>query len=172
MKLGIVSDTHITSNTNQDQVVSLINQLKNVFKDIDKIIHAGDICELSFLKELESIAPVSVVRGEEDNFKISELFTKITVSRYNIGIIHILPDNLEEFMKDNSLQILIFGHTHIPLIKGTEFNTLLLNPGSPTKPNIPPSKPGFLKPVARSTVITLNIDENDILSTFIITLKA
>ncbi|MFX0028976.1 MAG: metallophosphoesterase family protein, partial [Candidatus Hermodarchaeota archaeon] len=98
-------------------------------------------------------------------------FIKISVSQYNIGIIHELPGNLEEFMRVNNLQILVFGHTHIPLIKGTKFNTLLLNPGSPTKPNVPPQKPGFLKPVARPTVITLNIDENDILSTFIITLK-
>jgi putative phosphoesterase len=171
MKLGIISDTHITSNTNQDQVDSLINQLKNVFKDVDKIVHAGDVSELFFLKELESIAPVSAVNGNVDNVENLEQYANIIVSRYNIGIIHILPENLEEFMKENKIQILIFGHTHIPLIKGTEFNTLLLNPGSPTKPNVPPQKPGFLKPVARPTVITLNIDEDDILSTFIITLK-
>lgn len=171
MKLGIISDTHITSNTNQDQVDSLINQLKNVFKDVDKIVHAGDVSELFFLKELESIAPVSAVDGNVDNIENLEQYANIIVSRYNIGIIHILPENLEEFMKENKIQILIFGHTHIPLIKGTEFNTLLLNPGSPTKPNVPPQKPGFLKPVARPTVITLNIDEDDILSTFIITLK-
>lgn len=171
MKLGIISDTHITSNTNQDQVDSLINQLKNVFKDVDKIVHAGDVSELFFLKELISIAPVSAVNGNVDNVENLEQYANIIVSRYNIGIIHILPENLEEFMKENKIQILIFGHTHIPLIKGTEFNTLLLNPGSPTKPNVPPQKPGFLKPVARPTVITLNIDEDDILSTFIITLK-
>ena len=171
MKLGIISDTHITSNTNQDQVASLIHQLMNVFKDADKIVHAGDICELPFLRKLESIAPVSAVKGEGDDIMNLDLFTKISVSQYNIGIIHELPENLEEFMEANKLQILVFGHTHIPLIKGTKFNTLLLNPGSPTKPNVPPQKPGFLKPVARSTVITLNIDENDVLSTFIITLK-
>ena len=62
-------------------------------------------------------------------------------------------------------------HTHIPLIKGTKFNTLLINPGSPTEPKSPPQKPGFLKPMARPSVITLNIDENDVMSTFIITLR-
>ena len=171
MKLGIISDTHITSNTNQDQVNSFINQIKNVFKDVDKIIHAGDVSELEFLRELESIAPVTAIKGDVDDIEILPEYANISVGQYNIGIIHILPENLEEYMKNNNLQILINGHTHIPLIKGTEFNTLLLNPGSPTKPNVPPQKPGFLKPVARPTVITLNIDENDILSTFIITLK-
>jgi hypothetical protein len=38
-------------------------------------------------------------------------------------------------------------------------------------PKSPPQKQGFLKPVARPTVITLKIDENDVLSTFIITLN-
>jgi hypothetical protein len=172
MKLGIISDTHITSNTNQDQVDSLINQIKNVFKDADKIVHAGDVSERFFLRELERIAPVTAVRGDVEDIEDLQQYANISISRYNIGIIHLLPENLEEFMKNSNLQILIFGHTHIPLIKGTEFNTLLLNPGSPTEPNVPPQKPGFLKPVARPTVITLNIDENDILSTFIITLKA
>jgi len=171
MKLGIVSDTHITSNTENDQITSLISQLKNVFKDADKIIHAGDVCELFFLKELEKIAPVSCVKGNVDEIENLEQFIKFSVSRYNIGVIHILPENLEEFMKEHDLHIIIFGHTHIPLIKGTKFNKLLLNPGSPMEPNVPPQKPGFLKPVARSTIITLKIDENDVISTFIITLK-
>jgi putative phosphoesterase len=171
MKLGIISDTHITSNSKKGQVISLINQLKNVFKDTDKIIHAGDVCEKFFLNELEDIAPITCVRGNVDEIEDLENFTKFSASRYNIGVIHILPDDLEEFMKKYELHIIIFGHTHIPLIKGTKFNTLLVNPGSPTVPKSPPQKPGFLKPVARPSVITLKIDENDVMSTFIITLK-
>ncbi|MFW9782413.1 MAG: hypothetical protein ACFFFB_09045, partial [Candidatus Heimdallarchaeota archaeon] len=62
-------------------------------------------------------------------------------------------------------------HTHQPLIKGTPYNTLLINPGSPTKPVAPPQKRGFDKPVARSSVITLNIDKDEILTTFLINLN-
>ncbi|MFX1530262.1 MAG: metallophosphoesterase family protein [Promethearchaeota archaeon] len=171
MKLGIISDTHITSHTEKHRIESLISQLKAVFKEADRIIHAGDVCELFFLNELEKIAPVSCVKGNDDEIEKLDQFIKFSASRYNIGVIHILPENLEEFMKEHDLHIIIFGHTHIPLIQGTKFNTLLLNPGSPTNPNAPPQKPGFLKPVAKPTVITLKIDENDIMSTFIITLK-
>ncbi|MFW9881284.1 MAG: metallophosphoesterase family protein [Candidatus Thorarchaeota archaeon] len=171
MKLGIISDTHIFSNTERHKVKSLISQLTNIFKDADKIIHAGDVCELFFLKELEDLAPVSCVKGNVDKIENLEQFIKFPVRSYNIGVIHILPKNIEEFMKDHNLHIIIFGHTHIPLIQGTKFNTLLLNPGSPMEPNVPPQKPGFLKPVVRPTVITLKIDENDVMTTFIITLK-
>ena len=77
----------------------------------------------------------------------------------------------EAFFKKNNIHILIFGHTHQPLIKGTTYSTLLVNPGSPTQPVAPLPKRGFEKPIARSTVITLKIDEDSILSTFVINLK-
>ncbi|MFW9773458.1 MAG: YfcE family phosphodiesterase [Candidatus Thorarchaeota archaeon] len=171
MKIGIISDTHLSSSTERTKINNLIDQLNVVFKDVDKIIHAGDVKEHFFLQELDKIAPVSCVKGNVDKIESLDEFIKFSASRYNIGVIHILPDNLEVFMKENDLHIMIYGHTHIPLIKGTPFNKLLLNPGSPMKPKSPPQKPGFLKPVARPSVITLNIDENDILSTFIVTLK-
>jgi len=171
MKLGIISDTHITSNSDKKQVVSLLNQLKKAFKDVDKIIHAGDVSERFFLEELENIAPIICVRGNVDEIEELENFAKFSAGRYNIGVIHIIPEDLEDFVKRHDLDIIISGHTHIPLIKGTTFNTLLLNPGSPTKPKKPPQKSGFLKPVARPSIITLNVDENDVTSTFIITLK-
>ncbi len=172
MKFGIISDTHITSGTKKPQITALLDQLKSVFKDVDQIIHAGDVCELFFLDELRSIAPLICVKGNIDKIENLNQFEKFSESRYNIGVIHILPKNLEEFIKENNLHIIIFGHTHVPLIKGTKFNTLLVNPGSPTAPKPPPQKSGFLKPVARPSVITLNIDENDVMSTFILTLRS
>ena len=171
MKLGIVSDTHITTDYEKEKIDTLIKRLKNIFNDVDEIIHAGDICEDFFLEMIKEIAPTRCVQGNLDNIKNLETFAKFSIGRYNIGVIHILPENLEEFAKKNNIQILIFGHTHQPLIKGTEFNVLLLNPGSPTIPKAPLEKPGFKKPIARPSVITLKIDENDILSTFIINLK-
>jgi putative phosphoesterase len=171
MKLGIISDTHITNDYQKDKVYSLLSQLKQAFKDVDEIVHAGDVCEKFFLDELEKIAPTRCVKGNLDNINHLENFIKFSVGRYSIGVTHLLPENIEEFARKHDLHILIFGHTHQPLIKGTDYNLLLLNPGSPTLPKAPQEKPGFMKPIARSTVITLNIDENDILSTFIITLR-
>jgi len=171
MKLGIISDTHITSDYDKEKVNSLINRLKQVFNDVDKIIHAGDVCEEFFLDKLKKIAPTKCVKGNLDKINNLENFTKFSVGRYNIGVIHLLPENVKEFAKIQDLQILIFGHTHQPLIKGTDFNLLLLNPGSPTQPKAPIERPGFMKPMARPSVITLNIDKDDILSSFIINLK-
>jgi putative phosphoesterase len=171
VKFGIVSDTHITSEDDPEKVEALLDQLKDVFKDVDEIIHAGDICEEFFLEELNKIAPTKAVVGKLDKIKSSKEFIKFNASVYNIGVIHKPPGNLEDFFKKQDLHILIYGHTHIPLIKGTQYNTLILNPGSPTYPKPPPKKPMFKEPIARPSVMTLEIDENDILKTFIINLK-
>jgi putative phosphoesterase len=171
MKFGIISDTHVTHNLDSKKLNILLSQLKAIFKDVDEIIHAGDVCENFFLEELKKIAPTRCVRGELDHFDGLEDFIKFSVGKYNIGVIHKLPENPEDFCKENLIDILIHGHSHQPMIKGTNYNTLLLNSGSPTEPKAPPKKKGFETPIARPSVITLNIDENNIISTFIINLK-
>jgi putative phosphoesterase len=171
MKIGIISDTHIRNDSGKDKVSKFVKHLKEAFKDVDEIVHVGDVSENFFLDEIKKIAPTRCVRGNLDNIDNLENFFKFTIGQYHIGVIHLLPDNIEEFAKEHNLNILIFGHTHQPIIKGTEYDLLLLNPGSPTLPKAPQERPGFMRPVPRPTVITLNIDENDIISTFIITLK-
>jgi putative phosphoesterase len=171
VKFGIISDTHITKDKNSSKIKALLNELNQVFRNVDEIIHAGDVTEEFFLLELEKIAPTKCVVGELDKIENLPDFIKFTAGQYNIGVIHKLPENLEEFFKSNNLHILIYGHSHQPIIKGTTYNTLIINPGSPSNPKAPPKKKGFETPVARPSVITLTIDKNNILSTFIINLK-
>jgi len=171
VKYGILSDTHIEANEDPEKIRILLEQLRRPFKDVNEIIHAGDVCEKFFLEELENIAPTMCVKGDFDNFSGLEEFVIISTENYKIGVIHTKPENLEAFFKKKSIQILIFGHTHQPIIKGTPYNTLLINPGSPTKPKAPPQKKGFDKPFARRSVITMNIDKDGVLSTYLINLK-
>jgi len=172
MKIGILADTHITNEDDQKIIELLVSQLKQIFKDVDEIIHAGDVCEEFLLDELNKIAPTKCVKGNLDKIKDLEDFIKFSVGRYNIGVIHQLPQNLENFVRKHNLHILVHGHNHQPIIEATSYNILLLNPGSPTKPKAPPPKPGFKTPIARPSVLILNIDENDIISTFIINLDS
>lgn len=169
--IGILSDTHITKSFDLNWTKRLISELKNVFNDVDEIIHAGDVCDEDFLKELIKIAPTRCVLGNMDAIPGLDLFIKFKVGQYNIGVIHEPPVDMEQFIKEKDLNILIHGHTHQPLIKGTPYNALIMSPGSTTRPKAPPPKPGFLKPQARPSVIKLKIDENDIISTYIINLK-
>lgn len=171
VKFGIISDTHINKSDDPTIISTLLKQLQQAFNDVDEIIHVGDVCEEFFLEDLKKIAPTKCVRGNMDKITNLEDFIRFSAGKYNIGVIHKLPDNLEEFFKENELHILIYGHSHKPIIKGTPYNTLILNPGSPTKPKAPSIKKGFDKPVARPSVMTLEIEKKDIIKTFIINLK-
>src|SRR5512143_3819351 len=60
MRLGIISDTHGL----------LRPEVFEVFQDVDRILHAGDIGPLDLLTELEAIAPVTAVYGNTDGFDV------------------------------------------------------------------------------------------------------
>jgi putative phosphoesterase len=171
VKFGIISDTHITPKADSKKINGLLEQLKKIFNTVDEIIHVGDICDEFFFKELVKIAPVKAVRGDLDNTKNLVEFLKFSVGLYNIGVIHEPPKDIAQFIKLNNLNILIFGHSHHPIIKETKPNILLLNPGSPTEPKAPPQKKGFKTPVARPSVMILSIDEKNLVSTYLINLK-
>ena len=50
VKLGIISDTHI-NNYSDGKVKVLLDHLREIFKDVDRVIHAGDVCIEEFLIE-------------------------------------------------------------------------------------------------------------------------
>jgi len=173
VKFGIISDTHIDK-LREKEIQSVLGELKSIFHDVDLIIHAGDMGSEKILKTLKNIGPVKYIGGECDEDVGLESFIIVPTKDFSkkIGIIHKLPENLEQFCKEKDLigGILIYGHTHIPMIEGTDFNVLLLNPGSPTMPEAPAQKRGFDQPVARPSVMKLTL-ENGIVTTFIINLK-
>ncbi len=146
-RIGLLSDTHIPVDA---KVVP--GQIKEVFHDVDLILHAGDIYETSVLDELELIAPVLAAEGDDDDYDVtSDKRVKkkhtLTVDGVNISITHsepglgpwsVFPDpkeNLEEaIFKYNSVaEILLFGHSHRPKVQNRG-NFLFVNPGSPTFP--------------------------------------
>ncbi|MBD3255888.1 MAG: YfcE family phosphodiesterase [Candidatus Lokiarchaeota archaeon] len=171
VKLGIISDTHIYSDDNAEEVKRLLKEIKKAFKDVDQIIHAGDVCEAFLVDRLNDIAPTTCVKGNMDKIVNLDKFIILSAGSYRIGVIHEPPQDLKGFFKTQNIHILIHGHTHAPLIKGTPYNTLIVNPGSPTRPVAPPKKPYFQDPIARPSVITLSVNENDLLSTYLINLQ-
>lgn len=153
MKIGLISDTHIP---NRSQ--SIPNKVIELFEDVDLIMHAGDLCELSVIKYLENIAPVVAVQGNMDainGLKLSK--SKVTtVGNICIGLNHgnINPrgdtQQLYYMAKELDVDVLVTGHTHVPLIEEVK-DVLLVNPGSPTVPRL--SDP---------SVMILSIDDDNI----------
>lgn len=118
-KVGIISDTH---NLLREEVVSYL-------KNCDYIIHGGDISNEDVLNKLKEIAPLYVVRGNNDKGEWSEKLPKELY--FNIGnikfyMVHNKKD-ISTRLKDTD--IIIFGHSHKYFYEKID-NILYLNPGS------------------------------------------
>jgi len=110
----------------------------DIFKDVDLIMHAGDIVDLSVLDELRTIAPVEAVAGNMDGPSAQEALPikkVIALGRYSAGLIHgkfKIGVQQEMIRKEfDAVDLIVYGHSHIPFwgrIDGVYF----LNPGSPT----------------------------------------
>lgn len=137
--LGIISDTHYPENQLP------IEEIKLHFKDVDLILHAGDLVSDKLLVLLKSIAPVEAVYGNMDPLDLRIKLPDKKILKFNevsIGLAHgtgfysKLKDKLSQYFKDEKIQIMVLGHTHRPCNQMID-NTLFFNPGSPVKPFFP-----------------------------------
>jgi putative phosphoesterase len=126
LRIGLVSDTHGL----------LRNEVYAAFEGVDEIFHAGDVGDPAILTELQVIAPVRAVFGNVDGWDIrEEAGEKCELERlgHKIAVVHghqwgspRVGDLLEAF---HDFAVVVYGHTHIPLIKKTA-GPLIVNPGS------------------------------------------
>lgn len=134
MKIGVISDTHIPINAD-----NLPQELETYFKDVDMILHAGDLTELSVLENLAKLSPrVEAVSGNMDSKTIqSKLPEKMVIKagNYSIGLVHGWgpPQGLIERISKifKNVDIIVFGHSHKPICERRN-NVLFFNPGSAT----------------------------------------
>jgi putative phosphoesterase len=130
MKLGIISDTHSHLNP----------QIHKLFCGVDAIIHAGDIGSDDILIELQTIAPVTTVRGNMDRHGTVSLSPEFTVTAFDgilFFIVHdlgtpiVIKKHLVPLLRKYAPQVVVFGHTHKPYARSIG-DTFYFNPGSAT----------------------------------------
>jgi len=137
--VGVISDTHIPI-----RATALPSSVLEAFQNVDYIIHAGDLVELTVIDELEQIAPVLAVQGNMDTPTCKNALpqtNQLKIMNWTIGVTHdplttYGTSNLREITSLNKLDVLVFGHTHTAGSRW-EGKTLYINPGSPTDP-LPP----------------------------------
>lgn len=126
MRLGIISDTHGL----------LRPEVFDVFRDVDRILHAGDIGSPELLTELEAIAPVLAVFGNTDGFDIRDRVPEIIETRiegFDFLIVHghqlgaPTPEKLNR--RWPGAEIIIYGHTHKPVLTLVDEVVTVMNPG-------------------------------------------
>jgi uncharacterized protein len=138
MRLGVISDTHGL----------LRPEVFDAFAEVDHILHAGDIGSLELLAELEAIAPVTAVYGNTDGLEVRERVPRVAqveLDGFDIVVTHgdqlgsPTPEKLNAAFPD--AQILVYGHTHRPLLTVVDVVVTVMNPGGagPRRFNLPPS---------------------------------
>lgn len=133
VKIGVLSDTHIPV-----AAADLPKEVCDGMADVDMIVHAGDLVEMSVLDMLSKIATVRAVRGNMDSAKVrSKLPDKdiVEIGGISIGLMHGwgAPSGLIELASREfkDVDVIVFGHSHTPLIEKKN-GILFFNPGSPT----------------------------------------
>lgn len=115
-KIGVLSDTHGL----------LREEVKEILKECDVILHAGDIDRDKVIKQLESIAPCYAVRGNADKEWAEELPVTQEIELYEIRIYMIHNKKMAE---PNDADLFIYGHSHKYEEKEVD-GQVWLNPGS------------------------------------------
>lgn len=135
MKIGVLSDTHGMKNIAQ----RVLEYMSETNKEIDTIIHAGDlVSDARFIERLGY--KVYCVAGNCDPIGIEPSEKLIEIEGKKIFLAHGHTyqvkyglDRLLVKAKRLSADIVIFGHTHVPENLKLE-GMLVFNPGSATLP--------------------------------------
>lgn len=153
MLIGLISDTHIP-----DRMKELPEKVFEAFKDVEMILHAGDVTSYEVIEKLEEIAPVTAIQGNTDRIVGLNLpkTAVVEAEELKIGVIHgeVYPradtQQLHYLAKQLDVDILVSGHSHQPKVEKVE-DVLLINPGSPTVPRL-----------ADRTVMILEINKKEV----------
>ena len=121
MKIGLIADTHDL----------LRPQALAALQGVDQLIHAGDIGGPQILAELERIAPLSVVRGNNDGDAWADAIPERLTLRFGAVSLYVLHDlkQLDIDPKAAGIDVVIAGHSHKPLHEERD-GVLYLNPSS------------------------------------------
>lgn len=121
MRIGLIADTH---NLLRPEALAAL-------QCVDHLIHAGDIGGPHILEQLERIAPLSVVRGNNDSDAWASTIPEHLTLNFDAITLHVLHD-LKQLNLDPAAQginVVIAGHSHKPLHE-ERGGVLYLNPGS------------------------------------------
>ena len=138
MRLGIISDTHGL----------LRPEVFDAFREVDHILHGGDVGPAALLDELGAIAPVTAVYGNTDGWDLRGRLpqvAKVRLDGFDIVVTHgdqlgsPTPEKLNAAFPD--AEIIVFGHTHRPLLTVVDLVVTVMNPGGagPPRFGLPPS---------------------------------
>lgn len=142
MKILIISDTH-GHNENLDMVLEKTGPL-------DLIIHLGDLEGSQDYISYMGGCPIEIVKGNNDFFSYLPKELILKLGNYNAFLTHGNMYNVNHSLdaltgkaKEKEVDIVMFGHTHRPLIV-RDRDLVILNPGSLSYPRQEGRLPSYI----------------------------
>jgi uncharacterized protein len=134
VRIAVLSDTHAPRRWR-----SCPPTVAERLKDVDVILHAGDVCTAEVLAELSEYAPVRAVCGNNDGPDVVEWGApetlELDLDGLRVGMIHDAGPATGRLARMRrrfpAADLVVFGHSHIPLDE-SDGELRIFNPGSPT----------------------------------------
>src|SRR5215212_7348513 len=143
MLIAVISDTHLPRGARR-----LPDACLERIRGADLLLHAGDFSTLEVLRELEAIGPpVVAVHGNVDSADLRRSLPEERVVEADGARIAMVHDagpragRLERMRRrfGDRAEVVVFGHSHMPLHEQAPDGFQILNPGSPTERRRAPS---------------------------------
>ncbi|KRE52506.1 metallophosphoesterase [Phycicoccus sp. Soil748] len=134
-RLLLLADTHLPK-----RAKDLPQEVWRAVDEADLVLHAGDWVDVALLDALQSRARRLVgVAGNNDHGVLRDRLPKVAeldVEGLRFGVVHETGQASGRELRCEAaypkLDVLVFGHSHIPWDSTTPRGLRLLNPGSPT----------------------------------------
>lgn len=135
MRAVVVSDTHMRRGSSRRLPPRAVEWLATA----EVVLHAGDVVDGGVLDELAGFAPVHAVCGNNDAELVDELPETLELDLAGVAVAMVhdsgrkegRPGRLRRWFPD--ADVVVFGHSHIPVNEEGEGGQVLFNPGSPTE---------------------------------------
>lgn len=118
LRVGLVADTHGL----------LRPPVLDWLRGSDHVIHAGDLCDEAVLAALRALAPLTVVRGNNDRGAWAAALPEAATVTLGGVAVHVVHD-LKELELPPGVRVVVCGHSHHPKVQERE-GVLYVNPGS------------------------------------------
>lgn len=135
MQVLVVSDTHLGPAT----LERMPPEVWALAERADVVLHAGDITDAAVLDALRERAPVHAVLGNNDH-GLERLLPEVwegDLGGVRVGMVH---DSGPRAGRERRMArrfpdaaVVVFGHSHDPLVESGADGQLLVNPGSPVQ---------------------------------------
>jgi putative phosphoesterase len=135
VRVVVVADTHLRPSSKRGLPAGAVAELARA----DVILHAGDVVAGEVLDQLAGFAPVHAVLGNNDaglEDRLPEV-VELELGGVAVAMVHDSGPSrgraarLARRFPDAG--VVVFGHSHIPVLEQVEGGRWLCNPGSPTQ---------------------------------------